>query len=112
VKRLSILGALTLQFTVLAFPVSAGGRKDTDTNAKETTLNKYQLACLAVAIKEMQRRGWPFRAYQVVITDERASYSIAFMDDPLDMTTTGGNGMEWYVRKKDLKIVRGPIFYR
>ena len=88
------------------------GRRDTDTNAGEITLNKRQLACLAVAIKEMQRRGWSFRGYQVVITDEGSSYSIAFMDDPFDMTTTGGNGMEWYVRKRDLKILRGPIYYR
>ncbi len=96
---------------ITALPCVAG-RRDTDTNAREITLNKHQLACLAVATKEMQRRGWPFRDYQVVITDEGSSYSIAFMDDPLDMTTTGGNGIQWYVRKKDLKIVRGPIFYR
>jgi len=88
------------------------GRRDTDTNAREITLNKHQLAWLAVATREMQRRGWSFRGYQVVIKDEGSFYSVAFMDDPLDMTTTGGNGMQWDVRKKDLKIVRGPIFYR
>jgi hypothetical protein len=111
VKRLLIFVAVAIQFLALPFPAGAGGRNDTDTNAKESTLNKHQLACLAVAIKEMQRRGWPFRAYQVVITDEGRSYSIAFMEDPLDMTRTGGDGMEWHVRKKDLKL-SGPTFYR
>jgi hypothetical protein len=111
VRRLTIFAALIMQLVVLQASLSAGGRKDTDTNARETTLNKHQLACLAVAIKEMQRRGWPFRAYQVVIRDEGASYSIAFMEDPIDMTRTGGDGMEWHVRKKDLKL-SGPTFYR
>jgi hypothetical protein len=63
-------------------------------------------------MKEMQRRGWSTRKYQVVIRDEGSYYSIAFMDDPLDMTTTGGNGAEWHLRKKDCKVTRGPIFYR
>lgn len=58
----------------------------------------------------MQRRGWPYRAYQVVITDKGTGYSIAFMEDPLDMTRTGGDGIEWKVRKKDLKLI-GPTFY-
>lgn len=60
----------------------------------------------------MRRRGWPFRDYQVVITDEGSRYSIAFMDDPFDIRFTGGNGMEWKVRKRDLKLIEGPIFYR
>ena len=100
--------------TCVAITSSAciGGRRDTNTSARETTLNKHQLACHSVATREMQRRGWSFRGYQVVIRDEGSFYSVAFMDDPLDMTTTGGNGMQWDVRKKDLKIVRRPIYYR
>jgi hypothetical protein len=34
------------------------------------------------------------------------------MEEPLDMTQTGGDGMSWKVRKRDLKIVSGPTFYR
>jgi hypothetical protein len=110
VKRLLISAVLIVQLIAVPWPLSAGARKDTDTNAKVMTLNKRQLACLAVAIREMQRRGWPFRDYQVVITDEGRSYSIAFMDDPLPKVM-GGDGMEWKVRKRDLKL-SGPTFYR
>jgi uncharacterized protein (UPF0303 family) len=80
-------------------PQCNAGRNDTDTNAKEIRLNKHQLACLAVVIAELQRRHWPFRAYQVVIRDEGSSYEIGFMEEPLDMTQTGGDGMSWKVRK-------------
>jgi hypothetical protein len=111
VKHVFVFAALILQLTMLSSPLRAGGRKDTDTNPRETRLNKHQLACLAATIKERQRRGWPYRAYQVVITDKGTSYSIAFMEDPLDMTRTGGDGIEWKVRKKDLKLI-GPTFYR
>lgn len=110
-KRLSVFAALVLAFLAALAPLIAGGRKDTDTNAKEITLNKHQLAALAVAIREMQRRGLPFRAYQVVITDAGKSYSVAFMEDPLDLRYTGGKGMEWRVRKRDLKLF-GPTLYR
>jgi hypothetical protein len=44
-----------------------------------------------------------------VITDKGTSYSIAFMEDSLDMTRPGGDGIEWKVRKKDLRINRSDV---
>ena len=111
-KSILLSVVLVLSCCILQSQQCNADRKDTDTNAKEVTLNKHQLACLAVTIAEMQRRHWSFRAYQVVIRDEGSSYDIAFMEDPLNMTQTGGDGMAWKVRKRDLKIVSGSTFYR
>ena len=94
-------------------PLSAGKpSKDTDTDQREVTLNKHQVAAVAVVLAEMRRRGERFQGWQMKLTDEGSTYSIAFLQDPIDMTSTGGDGMQWFVRKRDLKIIRGPIFYR
>jgi hypothetical protein len=111
VKRAALVVFIPLCFLAVRSP-SIAGRRDVDSNGQQATLNKYQLASLDAAMREMQRRGWSLRKYQVVIRDEGANYSVAFMDDPLDMTTTGGAGAEWKVRKRDAKVIRGPIFYR
>jgi hypothetical protein len=103
---------ITVAFTVVALatiqPLHAGRRsRDTDTNQMEIRLNKRQVAALDVVLAEMHRRGERFRGWQIVMRDEGLHYSIAFMEDPLDMTTTGGDGMSWRVRKRDLKL-SGP----
>ena len=95
----------------IAPPLSAGKPKDTDTDQKEITLNKHQLAAVTVVIAEMRRRGHDLRGWQMKITDEGKSYDIAFLEDPLNMAVVGGEGMSWKVRKRDLHL-SGPTFYR
>jgi len=85
--------------------------KDTDTNQTEVTLNKHQLAAIAVVLAEMRRRGDSFRGWQLHITDKGQSYEVAFLEDPLNMAMVGGPGMSWIVRKRDLHL-SGPTFYR
>jgi hypothetical protein len=94
-----------------AMPSHAGKRKDVDTDQKEITLNKHQVAAVSVVLAEMRRRGERFRGWQMTITDEGKSYQIAFLEDPLDMAMAGGDGMSWKVRKRDLRL-SGPWFYR
>jgi hypothetical protein len=109
VKRLITLAAVLC--TAIA-PLHAGKpSKDTDTDQKEVTLNKHQLAALAVVLAEMRRRGDSFRGWQVQITDKGKSYEVAFLEDPLNMAMFGGPGMSWIVRKRDLHL-SGPTFYR
>ena len=96
----------------IAPPLFAGKPvKDTDTDQKEITLNKHQLAAVAVVLAEMRRRGHDFRGWQMKLTDEGKSYEIAFLEDPLNMAIVGGEGMGWKVRKRDLHL-SGPTFYR
>jgi hypothetical protein len=112
-RRVSHLIAATLLVTLLSsHPLSAGNRsKDTDTAREKVTLNRHQVASVAVVLAEMRRRGERFRGWQMVVTDKGSSYEVAFMEDPLDMTTTGGDGMSWVVRKRDLRLL-GPTYYR
>ena len=103
---------------VMALAIAApdqlhGGRRDSDNSGREVTLNKHQAAALRVAVEEMRRRGWGesvLRRWQVVIEDEGKTYNVAFMEDPV--RGTGGEGMSWDIRKRDMKIVRGPTLYR
>jgi hypothetical protein len=112
VKRLALVTLFIALGTAFPSAVGTAGRRDTDENDVVTRLNKRKLACLAVAIHEMERRGWSFRNYQVGIWDHGSYYDIGFMGDPLDITTTGGPGHSWHIRKRDLKILAGPLSYR
>ncbi|HEX4630040.1 MAG TPA: hypothetical protein VH188_03680 [Chthoniobacterales bacterium] len=109
-----LVAAVLIAFAVVAFPAarSAASRPDTDENDNRTVLNKHKLACLAVAIHEMERHGWSFRNYQVVIWDMGSYYDIGFMEDPLNLAITGGPGHSWHIRKRDHKVIGGPWAYR
>ena len=92
-------------------PLHAGKRKDVDTDQKEITLNKHQVAAVAVVLAEMRRRHEDFRGWQMKVADDGKTYHIAFLEDPLNLAMCGGPGMSWEVRKRDLRL-SGPWFYR
>jgi hypothetical protein len=78
-----------------------------DSDLSVLTLNKDQLAALAVAIREMRKSGRSFRGQQVRIEDQRKNFHITFMDDPINMGVAGSqNGITWEIRKSELKVLR------
>jgi hypothetical protein len=78
-----------------------------DSDVAVVTLNKDQLAALAVAIREMRKSGRSLRAQQVRIEDQGKNFHMTFMDDPINMGVAGSqNGITWEIRKSDLKVLR------
>ena len=89
------------------------GRPATGTR-REVTLSKDELAARRAALAAMTRlqlHESGLRRWQVVISDEGRVYNVAFMRDPV-RDLTDNEGCSWDVRKSDMKVIKGPIFYR
>ena len=114
IKRAISGNRLLLLTAVLCIEVSgvARGSDRLDTNQKEVTLNRLQVAALDIVFAEMRRRGWKFyRKWQTTITDKGDKYEIAFFKDPFPKADLSEEGLSWEVRKRDLKLF-GPTLYR
>src|SRR3954468_6710780 len=111
VKPVLVL-AIVLLLAVGSQPCEAGSR--VTATKREVTLNKGELAALRVALVAMNRLNFyesAWRRWQVVISDEGSIYNVAFMRDPVrDISDT--EGCAWDVRKRDMKVIKGPILYR
>ena len=110
-RRVSVL-AIALLLGLGSQPCDAGRR--VTASKKEVTLNKGELAALRAALVAMNRLRFyesALRRWQVVISDEGSIYNVAFMRDPVrDISDT--EGCAWDVRKRDMKVIKGPILYR
>lgn len=107
-----LLSVIALLLAIGPQPCDAG--RPVTTRKHEVTLNKGELAALRAALVAMNRLRFyesVLRRWQVVISDEGSVYNVAFMRDPVrDISDT--EGCAWDVRKRDMKVIRGPILYR
>ena len=108
-----LFAALIFAALVTTPQVCDGGRPVT-TPRREVTLGKGELAALRAALaatSHLHIHESALRRWQVVISDEGSVYHVAFMRDPV-RDLTDNEGFSWDVRKRDMKVIKGPTFYR
>lgn len=98
----------------IAVPQPCDAGRHVTAAKREVTLSKNELAALRAALVAMSRLNFHegvLRRWQVVISDEGSVYNVAFMRDPV-RDISDNEGCAWNVRKRDMKVIEGPILYR